>query len=450
MDLQNDIENMDLQNDIENMDLKSDIENMDLKSDIENMDLQNYIESCEQEEEDDLSLCPQTHSQGTIFSLRSRRQQDAYLSLELGAAGSVKLVHAGPNGTQTVDVAAPVGDGEWHQLALGLHDDSSVKSYLDCAWVSTDILKRNSLDTPEDADIVIGYLFLGDLEQLVIVPTPAAVSQQCSGTRVPMVDPALLLVAGNRTSLRRRSPGRKGVDYKHLAEVAGKQGALSPSQGLDPDSQRDERNIHTRSEQNEDLFEGSGSEVNDLDNTQYGELKVTRKGSVVTECGVVRVSDPATSASISGLIQVVSTSRHGHQDSGECVVVCEEVEWSEWSECSASCGQGTQSRYSRCVDDGSRLELCMEAGEEKTESRACGKGPCRTHKKQIYKTVASNDTVMNVSQGRNTQQAPLRHTAKGVGVTTGSRRTKDHLDRPPRARALQMDSFSQENVRLKL
>jgi hypothetical protein len=35
-----------------------------------------------------------------------------------------------------------------------------VRSYLDCGWVSTDILRRNSLDTPEDADIVIGYLFM--------------------------------------------------------------------------------------------------------------------------------------------------------------------------------------------------------------------------------------------------------------------------------------------------
>nr|CAD7195938.1 unnamed protein product [Timema douglasi] len=46
--------------------------------------------------------------------------------------------------------------------------------------------------------------------------------------------------------------------------------------------------------------------------------------------------------------------------------------------------------------------------------------------------------------------APLRHTPKGVGVTTGSRRTENHLDQPPRARALQMDSFSRENIRLKL
>ena len=27
-----------------------------------------------------------------------------------------------------------------------------------------------------------------------------------------------------------------------------------------------------------------------------------------------------------------------------------EVEWSEWSPCSASCGAGSQSRWSRCLD----------------------------------------------------------------------------------------------------
>nr|CAD7268240.1 unnamed protein product [Timema shepardi] len=42
--------------------------------------------------------------------------------------------------------------------------------------------------------------------------------------------------------------------------------------------------------------------------------------------------------------------------------------------------------------------------------------------------------------------APLRHTAKGVGMTTGNRRTGDHLNRPPRACALQMDSLSQPNI----
>ena len=58
-------------------------------------------------------------AQGTVFSLRSRRQQDTYLSLELAGPDRVKLVHAGPNGTQAVDIPAALGDGKWHQLAVG-------------------------------------------------------------------------------------------------------------------------------------------------------------------------------------------------------------------------------------------------------------------------------------------------------------------------------------------
>lgn len=48
---------------------------------------------------------------------------------------------------------------EWGYICFSLQDDNSVRSFLDCAWVSTDILKRNELDHPEDADLIIGYLF---------------------------------------------------------------------------------------------------------------------------------------------------------------------------------------------------------------------------------------------------------------------------------------------------
>lgn len=97
-------------------------------------------------------------------------------------------------------------------LCFRLQDDNSVRSFLDCAWVSTDILKRNELDHPEDADLIIGYLFQvfsspvkqierfnnylfvlslfqGELEQLVIIPNPGAVAQQCSSTKIPIFDP---------------------------------------------------------------------------------------------------------------------------------------------------------------------------------------------------------------------------------------------------------------------
>jgi hypothetical protein len=65
----------------------------------------------------------------------------------------------------------------------------------------------------------------GDLEQLAIVPNPSAVSQQCSATRIPLLDPALLqtprseLNNGGRERRGRRTKGRKGVDY-HQNEPA--------------------------------------------------------------------------------------------------------------------------------------------------------------------------------------------------------------------------------------
>ena len=77
------------------------------------------------------------------------------------------------------------------------------------------------------------------------------------------------------------------------------------------------------------------------------------------------------------------------------VCVCfTEVEWSDWSECSVTCGTGKQSRYSRCVDDGSRLELCMEAGGERTETRTCNREACTT----------STSTTTEVAGGATTSQ----------------------------------------------
>ncbi|KAJ9584557.1 hypothetical protein L9F63_021096, partial [Diploptera punctata] len=202
-----------------------------------------------------------------------------------------------------------------------LHDDSSVRSYLDCAWISTDILKRNSLDTPEDADVVIGYLFMGDLEQLVIVPSPTAVGQQCSGTKVPLVDPSLLMA--NRRG--RRTKGRKGVDYHSSTSWK--------------TSSEDE---------DDDFYEGSGSEGSALGEPQY------------------------------------------------------EVEWSEWSECSSTCGTGSQSRYSRCVDDGSRLELCMEAGGERTETRTCSREPCLSRRVRQTSRISSTRLCRTIPPAINT------------------------------------------------
>ncbi|CAH2009146.1 unnamed protein product [Acanthoscelides obtectus] len=128
---------------------------------------------------------------GTILSLRSRSRQDTYLSLEAagGNTGDLKLVHAAANGTDVLRIPAKLNDGHWHQVALSIRDDSVVDTYVDCEWSRTDILRTHTLDIPDDSDLMIGYLFAGDLEQLTIVPDPRLVSLQCSSLRTPIIDP---------------------------------------------------------------------------------------------------------------------------------------------------------------------------------------------------------------------------------------------------------------------
>ncbi|XP_049820504.1 uncharacterized protein LOC109594726 [Aethina tumida] len=127
---------------------------------------------------------------GTIFSLRSRRRQDTYLSLEL-AGSDLKLIHAASNGTDVVRIPTRLTDGQWHQIAISIRDDSVVDSYVDCEWSRTDILRSHTLEIPDDSDLIIGYLFAGDLEQLSIVPDPSMVGLQCSGLRTPIIDPTV-------------------------------------------------------------------------------------------------------------------------------------------------------------------------------------------------------------------------------------------------------------------
>jgi hypothetical protein len=40
-----------------------------------------------------------------------------------------------------------------------VRDHSAVTAYMDCTWISTELLPHNALDTPTDADLVVGYLF---------------------------------------------------------------------------------------------------------------------------------------------------------------------------------------------------------------------------------------------------------------------------------------------------
>ncbi|KAG5891847.1 hypothetical protein JTB14_032897 [Gonioctena quinquepunctata] len=78
-----------------------------------------------------------------------------------------------------------------------IRDDSVVDSYVDCEWSRTDILRSHTLDIPDDSDLIIGYLFTGDLEQLSIVPDPRLVNLQCGTQKTPIIDPQVTETINN-------------------------------------------------------------------------------------------------------------------------------------------------------------------------------------------------------------------------------------------------------------
>ncbi|KAH1022742.1 hypothetical protein HUJ04_012091 [Dendroctonus ponderosae] len=125
---------------------------------------------------------------GTVFSVRSRSRQHLYLSLEVTGA-DLKLIHAAESGTDMVRIPAGLDDGVWHQIAFSLREGRILDVFVDCEWSRTEVLLAHSLEVPDDCDIIVGYLFTGDLEQLSIIKNPHAAHLQCSNTPIPIEDP---------------------------------------------------------------------------------------------------------------------------------------------------------------------------------------------------------------------------------------------------------------------
>ena len=140
----------------------------------------------------------------------------------------------------------------------------------------------------------------GDLEQLAIVPNPSAVSQQCSATRIPLLDPALLQTtrsesnSGGREHRGRRTKGRKGVDYhqnepeapwkltnqainlEDSASVTWKSTTSPPKKKPGNDevnSDQKDAGGSSGSAEGEDFYEDSDSEGSAQGEGQYGEYQ---------------------------------------------------------------------------------------------------------------------------------------------------------------------------------
>merc|ERR1712038_2101808 len=156
---------------------------------------------------------------GVLFSLNAQESLEEYVSLEM-RKGKLMLVHfdhkssssSGNNGkvgSRIIDIPATnLADGRWHSVAISIgNNGSSVRTYLDCIWIATQILHKNSLPTPAafKTDLVVGYMFRGDISQLTVTNSTDSVSGQCSSTTQLIRDSELLN--------EKHSPKHNGVDY---------------------------------------------------------------------------------------------------------------------------------------------------------------------------------------------------------------------------------------------
>ncbi|KAI5748438.1 hypothetical protein M8J77_025518 [Diaphorina citri] len=326
--------------------------------------------------------------QGTILSLKSRRQKNVYLSLELYDSKFIRLVHSNANSTvQSVVIPSMVGDGKWHQIAIGILDNNRIHSYVDCEWVYNYLLPRESLDTPEDADLVVGYLFTGDIEQLLLVPNSDAIKHQCiNKSTVKFLDRAFLntttlsfpptkippdLSNVNRLiSPEMDPPTEDPIDHFVLTSYLTKRHSIASNLSGDSNSLHEDFNGMLGDQPHKDKlmdqwYEGSTAEASDkLLLAAVKELPSTEEGSHLGW-----TQDDASR----------DTEDDDLEGSGLENAAMYEVEWSHWGKCSATCGGGTQTRHSRCVDmDVKKLELCLQSGDERVESRTCNAQPCPT------------------------------------------------------------------------
>uniref|UniRef100_A0A8D8WII8 von Willebrand factor D and EGF domain-containing protein n=1 Tax=Cacopsylla melanoneura TaxID=428564 RepID=A0A8D8WII8_9HEMI len=381
----------------------------------------NFQEACS------LIISLRVHSngqkQGTILSLKSRSQKNAFLSIELYESEFIRVVHSRSNNTvHSFVIAEKIGDGKWHQIAIGILDDNRVRSYVDCyrAYINYNLSTMKSLNAPDDADLVIGYLFTGDIEQLLWVPNPEAIEQQCNekstikfldrdflnATRlsfpptkippdlsnigqlvtttplIPTEDPMDHFVLTSYLTKRRTFPAnithdKKFNDPRHIQEYQNEEPSTGDSE-LHPFWEKPTNGSKVASTE-EIGPRNKASPEKMLGDQPFEEdptsmLVVMQDFSPKEEREVITLRDDEEADDDTDLAE----------GSGLGDPKMYEVEWSPWSKCSAQCGGGTQTRHSRCVDANvHKLELCLQTGDERVETRKCNFQPCNSqeHKK---------------------------------------------------------------------
>lgn len=140
-----------------------------------------------------LTFKPYKDTEGVILSLNDPSTRQEYLSLELSKTKGhhLKMVHSTHNGTRVVSIPAPIRTNNWNQLSISVEDGSSIRTYLDCNWVTTQILHGHALAVPPKPDLIIGYMFQGEIEQLTVSDAVGEAGEQCSSSRLPLQDDSM-------------------------------------------------------------------------------------------------------------------------------------------------------------------------------------------------------------------------------------------------------------------
>ncbi|XP_050543270.1 uncharacterized protein LOC126906631 [Daktulosphaira vitifoliae] len=129
---------------------------------------------------------------GTVLHLTSTSKSIRSIVLEISGPDLLRVSFNTPQSNRSVLIASVLADGITHQLGLGFQGDEVI-AYLDCRWVTTEILMPNSFAPSEEYDTNIFEESLTvDLIQLLIVPDETAVSDQCTIFRIAELDTELI------------------------------------------------------------------------------------------------------------------------------------------------------------------------------------------------------------------------------------------------------------------
>jgi len=165
-----------------------------------------------------ISFKPDKDSEGVLFSLTDPESKQDNLSLNIGKEPdgklSLKLVHSSSNGSRTVPVPVSLTGDTWTQLAISIQQSTSIKTYIDCAWITTQIIDGHSFRVPTNPDLVIGYLVQASIDQFTVTNDPSDVSEQCSVTKTSLDDK---VISHQETQTKTTPPFAKDLEHENFA-----------------------------------------------------------------------------------------------------------------------------------------------------------------------------------------------------------------------------------------